>query len=193
MNKNASSKRIIFAIVIIVVSLIFDQVTKQVAHENLPRWERISYLGDTLRLQYAENSGAAFSLGSELPENWRWFIFGVGQGIFLLILAIYLFRNREQAAIQFYGFVLILGGGLGNFLDRLYRDGVVVDFLNVGIGTIRTAIFNVADISISAGLLLLIWSMLNQSREEGTEANTLDALDDELQASTKASEGPSFL
>ncbi|KAA3619983.1 MAG: signal peptidase II [Calditrichaeota bacterium] len=178
------------SIFIIVVCLVFDQATKTIAHENLPRFHKISFINDTIRLQYAENAGAAFSIGANLPEAWRWAIFGLGQGIFLLLLAYYLIKNRHQMAVQFYGFVFILGGGLGNFLDRLYRDGVVVDFLNVGFGTIRTAIFNVADMAITLGLALLIWSMIQQSREEKKE--DLDAIDDELPAKLQ-SEDPNPL
>ncbi|MCA9732337.1 MAG: signal peptidase II [Deferribacteres bacterium] len=174
------TKRFYLSSLIVFSILIFDQATKTLAHINLPRFQKISFMEDTLRLQYAENAGAAFSLGANLPETWRWIIFGIGQGIFLLLLGYYLIKNRNQHAIQFYGFVLILGGGLGNFLDRLYRNGVVVDFLNVGFGSIRTAIFNVADIAITCGLLLLIWSMMQHPSKHEDHKIGFDSVEDEL-------------
>ena len=180
MPDNFSFKRFINAFLIIAVCLIIDQTTKMIAHENLPRFQRLSYVQDTIRLQYAENAGAAFSLGANLPASLRWAVFGIGQGIFLLVLAGYLIKNRNQARVQFYGFVFILGGGLGNFLDRLYRKGIVVDFLNIGLGNIRTAIFNVADMAISLGLALLIWSMFQQSGKSESERENLDDIDNEL-------------
>ncbi len=162
------NKRLLLALVIIMTSIGCDQTTKQIAHKKLPRWQKISYLDDTIRLQYAENAGAAFSIGADLPASTRWFIFNLGQGIFLLILLIYLIRNANQQFSQFLGFAFILGGGLGNFIDRIIRDGVVVDFLNLGIGNIRTAIFNVADVAITTGLVLLIIGMFfsNDEQEE---------------------------
>ena len=177
-GQSKTKSRIYWACLIILAGLWLDQSTKQIAHANLPHWGRHSYFGDLLRLQYAENAGAAFSLGATLPEEWRWVIFGFGQGLFLLILMIYVYRNRAQPASNFYGFTLIICGGLGNFLDRLYRDGVVVDFLNVGIGSVRTAIFNVADMFITTGLCMLLYSIFFQS--ENQKAQIEDELQDEL-------------
>lgn len=149
--------RFLFALLIITSCVGCDQTTKHLAQTNLPIYQMFSYLGDTVRLQYVLNSGAAFSIGASLPENVRWWIFVVGQGVFLLFLTIYLIKNHNLRSSQFYGFALILGGGLGNFYDRIFREGAVVDFLNVGIGNfLRTAIFNVADIAITCGLILLI-------------------------------------
>ena len=77
--------------------------------------------------------------------------------MFLLFLTLYVIKNHDLRSSQFYGFALILGGGLGNFYDRIFRDGAVVDFLNIGFGSfLRTAIFNVADIAITCGLVLLV-------------------------------------
>ncbi|RMD99821.1 MAG: signal peptidase II [Calditrichaeota bacterium] len=151
--------RFVLAILIIVTSLGCDQATKKLAQTTLPRWHSLSFFGDTVRLQYVENPGVAFSIGAQWPENVRWWLFSVGQGLFLLILAAHFLRNLTLQRCQFFGFALILGGGFGNFFDRIFRDGRVIDFLNIGFGNLRTAIFNVADISITTGLLLLIYGL----------------------------------
>lgn len=163
--------RFLFALLIIVTCVGCDQTTKHLAQTNLPIYQMFSYLGDTVRLQYVLNTGAAFSLGASLPENVRWWIFVVGQGLFLLFLTLYLIKNHNLRRSQFYGFAMILGGGLGNFYDRIFREGAVVDFLNIGIGNyLRTAIFNVADIAITCGLALLIIGIYRSERHERQQA-----------------------
>ena len=160
-----AKSRYSIALLIIISCLGCDQTTKKLVQDNLPRWHTFSYFGDTLRLQYVENPGVAFSIGADWPDHIRWWLFSVGQGLFLLILAAHFIRNMPIHKAQFFGLALILGGGLGNFVDRLLRDGRVVDFLNVGIGNIRTAVFNVADMAITAGLLLLIYGLFGDNAE----------------------------
>ena len=70
---------------------------------------------------------------------------------------------------------LVVGGGLGNLVDRVMREGAVVDFLNVGIGPVRTGIFNMADVFIVAGVsFLVLWSLL--ARDEQPANDTPDQL-----------------
>lgn len=162
MKMNTLHTRLLLAVIIILTCLGCDQTTKKFAEENLPRWNAQSYFGDVIRLQYVENPGVAFSIGANLPEEARWWLFCVGQAIFLLILALHFVKNISLHLYQFLGFAFILGGGLGNLLDRIFRGGVVVDFLNIGIGGVRTAIFNFADVAITTGLVLLIWGMFGE-------------------------------
>lgn len=162
--------RLTIAAIIILTCLGCDQTTKQFAQDKLPRWNAISYLGDTVRLQYVENPGVAFSIGADLPSEVRWWLFCVGQAVFLLILALHFMRNIAIHTSQFFGFAFILGGGLGNLADRIFRNGVVVDFLNLGIGSLRTAIFNMADVAITAGLVLLLWGMFGEQAKTAAGA-----------------------
>ncbi len=177
MDRVFKHSRILLALLIIVLCLGCDQTTKELAKENLPRWYSLSYLGDTIRLQYVENPGVAFSIGANWPDEVRWWLFNVGQGVFLLILAGYLVRNLSLQTSQFLGFAMILGGGVGNFTDRILRDGRVIDFLNIGIGEIRTAIFNVADIAITSGLLLLLYGLFMERSQE-RQSDTLSSPDE---------------
>jgi signal peptidase II len=132
-----------------------DQATKVVAKEYLKPDAAISFAGDLFRLQYAENTGAFLSLGSSLPEHWRQWIFTVFIGIFLFGLLLYVVFGRELHFNHVACLSLVCGGGLSNLIDRIAYDGRVVDFLNVGIGPVRTGIFNVADMAITAGAILL--------------------------------------
>ena len=133
-----------------------DQATKVVARKHLQGMETMSYLGDTFRLTYAENHGAFLGLGSTLPEGVRTLIFTVFVAIFLVGLGVWLFRGEAKSYTAIVASSLIIGGGIGNLIDRIAFDGGVTDFLNIGIGTLRTGIFNVADVWIMAGVFLLV-------------------------------------
>jgi signal peptidase II len=144
------------ALLIIAICTALDRVTKWLAKQYLAPDGFISFAGDTFRLQYAENAGAFLSLGSSLPEPWRHIVFTIAVGVFLLALLGYLILNaslpREYAACL----GLVCGGGLGNLIDRIAYGGRVIDFLNIGIGPLRTGIFNVADMAITSGAILLL-------------------------------------
>jgi signal peptidase II len=119
------------------------------------------YLADTVRLEYAENTGGFLSIGSNLPASLRIAIFSVATALLLVALLI--------VAIRYHGsdwHVVAIGlafaGGTSNLLDRITR-GAVVDFLNVGVGTLRTGIFNIADVAILAGICLFLLSPKNKT------------------------------
>ncbi|QEG41653.1 Lipoprotein signal peptidase [Roseimaritima ulvae] len=139
----------------LVVCVIVDQVTKQWATATLKHGETLSFWGDRFRLQYAMNSGGFLSLGSEFSESARFALF-IGFNLVLMCgLGWFLYAApRARRGFQF-GVGLLLAGGIGNLIDRLTQNGQVIDFMNLGIGSLRTGIFNVADIAIVAGAVLL--------------------------------------
>jgi signal peptidase II len=146
---------------LVLLTLGVDQLTKWIATRTLGEspGRLDSYLGDTLRLQYALNRGAFLGLGGGLTPSQRFIVFTVANAAAMLVLAVVLVRHWNMRPIKFVAGALILGGGLGNLIDRAWNDGRVTDFLNVGIGQLRTGIFNVADMAIMAGcgLLMLVW------------------------------------
>ncbi|MBM4259806.1 MAG: signal peptidase II [Deltaproteobacteria bacterium] len=142
-----------------------DQATKLVAKRQLVPGEILSYAGDTFRLQYAENSGAFLSLGASLPHHWRQWLFTILTGVFLVGLLIYLLVSKSLTRLSLICLSLVCAGGIGNLIDRIAYDGRVVDFLNVGIGPLRTGIFNVADMAITFGALALLLESLRKPKE----------------------------
>jgi signal peptidase II len=140
----------------IAACLAVDQTTKWLAKKYLAPDGFISFAGDTFRLQYAENIGAFLSLGSSLPEPWRYVVFMVLVAVFLLSLLAYVVFSRTLTTDYAVCLSLVCGGGFSNLVDRIVYDGRVVDFLNAGIGAIRTGIFNVADMAITTGAILLL-------------------------------------
>ena len=132
-----------------------DRVTKQAAVSLLSEMPTQSFLADTVRLEYTENTGAFLGLGEDWPSAVRTAVFSVGNALLLLALAVVAMRWHWPKR-SLVGVALFVAGGASNLVDRL-DDGRVIDFLNVGIGPLRTGIFNVADVAIMLGLGVLLF------------------------------------
>jgi signal peptidase II len=136
-----------------------DRVTKNLAKDHLMYHEPISYLHNTVVLEYVENTGAALSLGDTLSKPVSFWLLSIVPLLFLVILFIYSLRKAETLSKwKMFAFSLIFAGGVGNIIDRLANDRHVTDFMNVGINNIRTGIFNVADMCVTAGVIILMFS-----------------------------------
>ena len=141
-----------------------DQLTKDAAQQYLAFDPPRSWFHDTVRLEYAENSGAFLSVGGGLSKELRIVLFQVFPALWLIALVLYLFFTKVPSLLLTVAWSLVLSGGVGNLLDRILHDGRVVDFMNLGIGNLRTGIFNVADICITIGVSLLLLEVLQRPR-----------------------------
>jgi len=133
--------------------IILDQVTKAVASARLFMGQPVPLFGDTVRFTLVHNTGAAFGLfpGSRLP-----FII-----ISLLAIAVVLYLFLRETYRSLANRILlgcILGGAIGNLIDRI-RLGWVVDFVDIGVGSFRWPVFNVADSAVTLGVLFLAWNL----------------------------------
>lgn len=135
--------------------VLLDHATKLLAVEHLRLSPRLSYLADTFRLQYSENAGAFLGLGSGLSPGVRFWLLTVAVGILLVGILALLFTREGVTRSEAAGLILIGAGGFSNWIDRLLNNGVVIDFLNVGVGIVRTGIFNLADMAITGGVVFL--------------------------------------
>jgi signal peptidase II len=133
-----------------------DRATKSLAEATLADGERRSFLADTVRLQYVENRGAFLGLGRDLGEGARFWLLLVATGVLLAVAAAMTLRAPARSVVEALAWALLIGGGISNLTDRALREGAVVDFLNVGLGPLRTGIFNVADVGITTGTILLL-------------------------------------
>lgn len=131
-----------------------DHVTKHAAAVLLAGEPDRSYVADTLRVGYAENTGGFLSVGADLPPAVRTAVFTVATG-FLLLGALAVGVRHGYAGLSALGLVLFAAGGFSNWVDRVLH-GRVIDFLSVGIGPVRTGVFNVADMAIMLGAVLLV-------------------------------------
>jgi signal peptidase II len=141
-----------------------DQVSKSAARSLLASGVTESFFAGALRLQLVENPGSFLSLGASLPEPVRFILFIGAVGLLVLaILYAALFAKRLDQG-RSIALALLAGGGLSNLLDRLIYAGRVTDFLNIGIGVLRTGIFNLADMAIIAGATLLVLTYRRSTR-----------------------------
>lgn len=141
-----------------------DQVTKDMARDHLLAEPPVRMLSDTLHLFYAENSGIAFSIGHDLPPEVRFWLFTFGIGLTLTLVFTFLLKRRGYAGRAGLALALVMSGGVSNLLDRLFNGGHVVDFMMVQVAGISTVIFNLADVSIFAGLALYLFNAWEASR-----------------------------
>jgi signal peptidase II len=133
-----------------------DQLAKTAARQYLPGTGVHAYLGDTFRLQYAQNTGAFLNLGDSLPASVRYHVFTVGMGALAVALLAWAALPGRLSWAQRIAVALMGAGGVGNVIDRIRFDGAVTDFLNLGLGSLRTGIFNLADATLMLGIMLLL-------------------------------------
>jgi len=149
-------KRTALIVALLISCVGCDQTTKTLARAQLQDHAAVSFLGDTFRLQYAENPGAFLSLGASLPHQWGAVLFTLGGIVLIAVALLYALLAAKLTRLQIVALALICGGGIGNLVDRVRYEGHVTDFLNVGLGSIRTGIFNVADVALMVGVALFV-------------------------------------
>lgn len=149
--------------------ILADQLTKLIAQRLLPFGRPVRVIGDFLRLTYVTNPGIAFSIGRNLQGVGRTVVAVVLPLLVLALILYYYFFVREVTRAQRWLLAAVLGGGLGNYVDRLFRaDGVVdfIDFKFYGIfGLARWPTFNVADATVVvSGIALLLSFIISEAR-----------------------------
>jgi signal peptidase II len=154
-------KRIVLLLFVLVSCVGCDQATKFIARQELATAPMQEYWNGFFRLVYAENPGAFLSLGAGLHPDVRFWIFTIFVALLLSGLAWFVLRHIQKAPIAFViAVALVVGGGLGNLIDRLVHNGHVIDFMQIGFSPLRTGVFNVADMAIMAGtglIFVLSW------------------------------------
>lgn len=161
--------RILLIIVIITINIGCDQSTKYLAKKHLPRASTIQIVDNYVVLHYTENEGGFLSMFSTLPPMVRLIILSILPLITLLAMTVYVMARRDLPLSHGAALCCIIGGGLSNIADRLSGGGVV-DFMNIGIGRVRSGIFNAADLSIMAGTLMIMLLIIREKKQHGAEA-----------------------
>ena len=141
------------------VVIILDQWTKWLAETNLTFLEPVPVIEPFLNWTLAYNYGAAFSFLADAGGWQKWFFAGLALLMSLFLIG-YLAKAPRQAKLLSLGLALVLGGAVGNLIDRLLH-GHVIDFIHVHYADVwHYPIFNIADIGISIGVLLIVIDML---------------------------------
>ena len=137
-----------------------DFSTKRIAQKELKGEPTQFHLGGFVLLTYAENEGGMLSFGNEFPEIVRIIIFQVFVAIMLFLVFLLIIFKKNIKTVNRVAYLLFLSGGIGNLIDRIIYDGKVIDFVVLRIFDFHTGIFNLADLYITLGILLIILSKL---------------------------------
>jgi signal peptidase II len=143
-----------------------DHAAKQAAEQWLAGTAGVSLLGGAVRFELVANPGAFLSLGARLPEAVRHVLLIGLVPMLLAGVGWAVLRSPGATRAQVSALALIAGGGLANWLDRLANDGAVTDFVSLGLGPLRTGIFNLADLAIVGGLALFLVAGAARGRSE---------------------------
>ena len=146
-----------------------DQSTKLAAQRNLHGNSSLSYFDGIFNFVYAENVGVMLGVGSALPEGARFIIFVVLVGLVLAAAAFYLLY-KPLPVVSVLALSLVIGGGVSNIIDRLIRNGSVIDFMVIRVGSLESGIFNIADVFILIGICVLGFSYIGSKRRKATNA-----------------------
>jgi signal peptidase II len=146
------------------VLVIADQVTKAVVHRAMTLHESIPVI-PSVSLTYTRNPGAAFSLLADTNPTFRGWFFLVVSVVALTLITVFLRRVERGDWWTLIGLSLILGGAVGNLIDRI-RHGEVIDFIDLYLGRYHWPVFNLADSGITIGMVMLLGHALLQRRPE---------------------------
>ena len=147
--------------------IILDQITKAII---VAKWPRVGtfikdvFNNEILLLIHVRNKAIAFSIGDNVPEQFRFALFVIIPILVLIFLIWYYFSSTEFNRLQRWAIAGIIGGGIGNIIDRIFRPDGVVDFISVKFyglfGMERWPTFNVADSSVVICSIILLISMI---------------------------------
>lgn len=133
-----------------------DLATKWVVRTSLAQYQQVELVGDYLRLTYIYNPGAAFGIYLGPYSRPIFLILGI---LAIVVVVAMLIRVRDGERTQVVALSAILGGALGNLANRVLIEQGVVDWIDVGVGALRWPVFNLADIAITTGAVLLAISL----------------------------------
>jgi signal peptidase II len=172
MEKKLKQKLLPFILTVAII--ILDQITKILIVKNIaPYTIGAQFFGDFLRIIHVSNSGVAFSFGASWPLLVRRIAFSIVPIIVMILVIVVYLRNNDFTKMQRWCIAGIIGGGIGNIIDRIFRAEGVVDFIDVKFyglfGLERWPTFNVADSAVVVcGILLVISfikTVINESKE----------------------------
>lgn len=149
------------------IILLLDVLTKEWIVATLVLYEIRPVFGEFFRLTYTHNPGAAF--GINIGEHSR--LFFLALSLVALVVLGWMYRiTPRRDVLRLTSLALVCGGAIGNILDRLRYDAGVVDFIDIGFGSHRFWIFNIADSAVSMGAVLLLISFYLEERRDARAA-----------------------
>lgn len=166
MTRNMPTRRFLNKIPVIVLILLnfgCDQISKGLVREKVAPLEFIEVINDNLILTNIENTGAMMSVGQGLSPFLKIILL---QLLPVLVLSILIYKTLRKSQLDRWlaiAFAFLVGGGIGNLVDRI-AYGSVTDFLQIRIGSLKTGIFNMADVSVTLGVLLILFIAIRRKK-----------------------------
>ena len=147
------NKRNLCIISLVVLNIILDQLSKFWIRGNVAPYNDINIIADYFIITNVENSGAFLGLGSDFsPVIKSILLLALPVGVLVTVL-VYVFKDKSIDKLSLIGYSSIIGGGIGNIYDR-FLYGSVTDFLFIDLGGVfKTGIFNIADLSVTTGMI----------------------------------------
>jgi signal peptidase II len=153
---------------VVLAVVVSDLATKLIVQQTLPPYRPVPVIGEFFRLTYIYNPGAAFGL--HLGDASR-FIF-LALALIAVVVLFFMYRaSPVEDRVRRVSIALVTGGALGNVVDRIRSPRGVVDFLDVGIGNLRWPVFNIADIAVTTGAILLAISLWREDNDQRRTEN----------------------
>jgi signal peptidase II len=148
---------------IVLVIALLDQLTKWLVRTNLPLWDQREIIPGFMNLVHVQNTGAAFGLLNNVDFAYKPAVMIGIAALALVAISVYAAQLGFHERAARLGLAFILGGAIGNLLDRAFA-GHVVDFIDVYWGSVHFWAFNVADAAITAGAILVLLDMFGFGR-----------------------------
>jgi|TARA_B100000768_G_scaffold6466_1_gene7498 signal peptidase II len=159
------NKRNLYIISLVILNIILDQLSKFWIRGNVAPYSDINIIADYFIITNVENSGAFLGLGSDFsPVIKSILLLALPVGVLVTVL-VYVFKDTSIDKLSLIGYSSIIGGGIGNIYDR-FLYGSVTDFLFIDLGGVfKTGIFNIADLSVTTGMILIVWASFKTKNE----------------------------
>lgn len=152
MNRN------LFITLLIVFNIAIDQISKVIVRSTLTFQKTVDIIGDYFQLIWVENKGAFLGMGSDMNPTLRLIFLLIIPTLVLGYVVYYIVKTKELDRISLIAFCCIIGGGIANVFDRIVF-GKVTDFFFIDLGGVfKTGIFNIADLSVTTGMFMLLFS-----------------------------------
>lgn len=152
-------KKSLIVLISLLMLIVFDQIIKYLIVKNFGIGEEKILIDNFLKFIYIRNTGAAFGI---LSGN---IVFLIGISLLLIFYIVKEMKKNIDNNLSLLSFSLILGGAVGNLIDRIFR-GYVVDFISFTLFKRKMSIFNIADMYITIGVILLIYIVLKEGKYE---------------------------
>ncbi|MEJ7558723.1 MAG: signal peptidase II [Pedobacter sp.] len=142
-------------LLIVVCNVGCDQISKNIVRKEIGYYDNIKVYIDNITLTKVENTGAFLSLGSLLPEFFKFTLLIILPAIVLLMGLYFIMTKSKLSQLTIIGAAFVIGGGIGNLYDRIVF-GSVTDFLHIDFVIFQTGVFNLADVSIMFGMAMIV-------------------------------------